>query len=164
WQGGQARGSGQGLRCYGKIGLLMKHHLSQRGRITFCQGNSNLGKTLAKGGYDLGQDIAGLRVRAAYDHPALVPMREFVADLLQVVHFTHDAVNDLRHHRTRLGQPFDSLAVALEDLDAEFILEFDDGLGHPWLRSEQRTRRFCKIEVATDGFTYESELLQVHDG
>jgi hypothetical protein len=53
--------------------------------------------------------------------------------------------------------------VTLEDPHAQFILEFDDGLGHPRLGRVQRTGGFGQVEVAPDRFADKTELLQVHD-
>src|SRR5690606_3129689 len=111
----------------------------KRGRVALGQRNPHLGKALAKGWNDLGQYIARLSVRAADDHPALVAMGEFVADLFKVVHLAHDALDDLRHHGARLGQPFDPLAMAFEYLDAQFVFALDNGLGHARLRAEEHT-------------------------
>ena len=41
---------------------------------------------------------------------------------------------DLQHLRAGLGDAAQALAVAREDVDAEFVLEFEDGLEMPGLR------------------------------
>ncbi|WP_445623370.1 hypothetical protein [Lactiplantibacillus plantarum] len=82
------------------------------------------------------QQVARLGVGAGDHQAAFVAAGEFVADLLEVVDFAHDAVDHLRHGQAGLGQALDAFTVAFEDLDPEFVLELDDGLG----RSRRRWR------------------------
>ena len=78
--------------------------------------------------YDAGQYVARLSVRAGDDQAALVPPGKLVADLLQVVDFPHDAVDDLSNDESRLGQAFDPLAVTLEDFHPQLVFKLDNGL------------------------------------
>src|SRR5690606_26744666 len=59
-------------------------------------------------------------------------------------------------------QPLEAFSMAFEDAQTELVLEFDDGLGYAGLRSMQNTRRLGEVEIASDGFAHEFELLQIH--
>jgi hypothetical protein len=52
--------------------------------------------------------------------------------------------------------------VSSKNLDAQFVLEFDDGLRYPRLRGEQRLGSLGEVEVLADGFPDEPELVQIH--
>ncbi|CAM3398947.1 hypothetical protein BOPE631_04085 [Bordetella pertussis] len=162
-QGRQAGRQRQRLGGQRQVGLLVQHHFGQLRRAALCQRQVHLGKLLAKGRNHARQQVARLRMGAGDHQPALVAAGELVADLLQVVDFAHDAVDHLRNGQPGLGQPLDALAVPLEDLDAELVLEFDDRLRDARLRGIEHPGGFGKVEVAPDGFAHKTELLQVHE-
>jgi hypothetical protein len=56
---------------------------------------------------------------------------ELLADALEVAHLAHDQLDALEHVLARLGDALEALAVAREDVDAQFFLQLDDGLGDP---------------------------------
>lgn len=62
----------------------------------------------------------------------------------------------------RFGDALEPLAVAREDVHAQFFFQFDDGLGHARLRRVQRLRGFGQVEIAARGFLNEAELVQIH--
>src|SRR5690606_4566825 len=154
--------AGQGFGGDGHISLLMQHHAGERGRVSFCQLQANLGEALTESRNDPWQKIPRLRMRAADGQAALVFPRELIADALEIVDLAHDAFDDLGDRMARFGQPLDALAVAFEDLDAQLFLELDDRLRYAGLRGVQAARRFGQIEVAAYGFANEAELLKVH--
>src|SRR3546814_637780 len=99
----------------------------QMWRIAFSQRQPDLGKALAKRRYDFGQYIARLSVCTSNGQTAFIASGELVADLLQVVYFTHDAVYDLRHQMPGFGQAFDAFPLTFKNLDTQLIFKlFDD--------------------------------------
>ncbi len=52
--------------------------------------------------------------------------------------------------------------MAREDVDAQLLLQLDDGLGDAGLRGVQCLRRLGQIEVAACGLLHKAELMQVH--
>jgi hypothetical protein len=52
--------------------------------------------------------------------------------------------------------------VAGEDVDAEFLLQLQNGFGDPGLRGVQGLGRFGQVEVAAHRLLNEFELVQVH--
>ena len=52
-----------------------------------------------------------------------------------------------------------ALAMAREDLDAEFFFQLDDGLGYARLRGVQGLGRLGQVQVASRCFLHESELM-----
>ena len=73
------------------------------------------------------------------------------------VHF--DAAQD---RLTGFVDALEALAMAREDLDAEFLFQFDDGLGHARLRGVQRLGCLGQVQVASRCFLHEAELMQIH--
>ena len=61
-----------------------------------------------------------------------------------------------------LGDALEALAVAGEDVDAEFFFQLDDGLGDTGLRGVQRLGRFGQVQAPARGFLDKAELVQVH--
>jgi hypothetical protein len=61
-----------------------------------------------------------------------------------------------------LGHALQALAMASEDLDAQFLFQLDDGLGDAGLRGMQRLRRLGEVQVAPHGFLNKLELMQIH--
>jgi hypothetical protein len=60
---------------------------------------------------------------------------------------------------TRLGNPFEALAVTGKDLDAKFFLKLDDRLGDPGLRGMQGFGGFGQVEVASNRFLNKAKLV-----
>jgi hypothetical protein len=77
---------------------------------------------------------------------------ELLADALQVAHLAHDQLDAFEHVLAGLGHPLQALAVAGEDLHAQFFFQFDDGLGHARLRGVQRLGGLGQVQVAPDRF------------
>src|SRR5471032_1908720 len=66
------------------------------------------------------------------------------------------------HFLARLGEAGETLAAADEDIDAEFVLKILDLLRYTRLRCIKHVRDLGQIHVLPDGFTYETQLLEVH--
>jgi len=88
---------------------------------------------------------------------------ELLADALQVAHLAHDHLDALEHVFTWLGDALEALAVAREDVHAQLIFQFQDGLGNARLRGVQRLGRFGQIELAPHRLLDEAELVKVHN-
>src|SRR5690606_33671280 len=69
-----------------------------------------------------------------------------------------------QHLLTGLGHPLDAFAVAGEDLDAQFVLQLDDGLGDARLGGMQCLGRLGEVEVAAHRLLDKAKLVQVHGG
>jgi hypothetical protein len=87
---------------------------------------------------------------------------ELLADALEVAHLAHDQLDAAQHVLAGLGHPLQALAVAGEDLDAEFLFQLDDGLGDAGLRGVQRLGGLGEVEVAPGRFLDKPELVEVH--
>ena len=87
---------------------------------------------------------------------------ELAPNLLQVFRLDQHAFNDLHHRMAGLGDGHQPLALAYEDFDAEFVLEFTDLLGDTRLGGKQPVRRLGQVQSPTDGFAHVSKLLKVH--
>ena len=81
---------------------------------------------------------------------------------LEIAYLTQDQLDAFKYMLARLGDAFESLAVAGKNLDAEFVFEFNDGLGHPGLRRVQGPRCLGQVQVTPDRLLDKAELVQVH--
>ena len=77
------------------------------------------------------QEVARLAVGGGDRERAGVLLRELLADALEVADLAHDDLDGLEHLRAGLGDAAQALAVAGEDVDAEFVLQLEDGLEMP---------------------------------
>ena len=59
----------------------------------------------------------------------------------------------------RLCDAFQTLAVTRKNVDAQFLLQFNDGLGDAWLGGMKRFGSFGQIEISTCRFLNETELV-----
>ena len=89
---------------------------------------------------------------------------KFLTDAFQAVDFLHDNFNRFQDRTARFGQATNALAVAGKNIDTELFLQLDDRFRHARLRCEQRFSRLGQIEILPNGFTHETELMQVHGG
>jgi hypothetical protein len=62
----------------------------------------------------------------------------------------------------RLCDSFEPFAVPGKNINAEFFLQLNNGLGHTWLRSMKRFRRLGEVQVSPNGFLDKSKLMQIH--
>jgi len=62
----------------------------------------------------------------------------------------------------RLGNAFKAFSMARKNLHTKFFLEFNNGLGHAWLRSVKGACRFGEIQVASYGLLYKTKLMKIH--
>jgi hypothetical protein len=69
---------------------------------------------------------------------------------------------DLSTSEPGLGDAAQPLAVAREDVDAEFFFQLEDGLADARLRGVQRLGGLGQVEVAAHRLLHEAELVQVH--
>ena len=110
------------------------------------------------------QHIARLGVGGGDRQPAMRLAAELLTDLAQVVHVVQHALGDLHHLAARLGDVGQALAVADEDVDAEFGLELADLFGNTRLRSEQGIGGFGDVETVAHDFVDVTQLLEIHAG
>jgi len=58
--------------------------------------------------------------------------------------------------------PVKPLALAHEELDAEFVFQIEDVLADAGLRGEQRIRHLGEVESCADRLADDAQLLEVH--
>jgi len=126
------------------------------------QADVDLGVSVTQSGHGHRQHVARLGVGGGDREGAAVLDAVLVADLAQVVDLAQDGLDASEHVLARLGDALEALAVAHEDVDSQFFLEFDDGFGDPGLRGVQGLGGFGEVEVAAGRFLNESKLVQVH--
>mgnify|MGYP006920580086 CR=1 FL=1 len=72
------------------------------------------------------------------------------------------ALDDLQHFLARLGQAGQPLAIALENIDAQFFFEFTNLPADTRLRCKQHIGDLGQTETLTDGFAHGAQLLKIH--
>ncbi len=161
-QGDEVRVVGERLGRHADLRHLVDHHACHLVRRGLVQAHVHLGIGLAQLRDRHRQHVARLRVGGGDAQRAAVLRAELLADALEVAHLAHDQLDALEHVLPRLGNALEPLAVAREDVHAQLVFQFDDGLGHPGLRGVERLGGFRQVEVAAGGFLDEAELVQVH--
>ena len=126
------------------------------------QAHLDLGIALAQLGHAQRQHVAGLRMGGGNAQAPAVLRAELLADALEVGHFALDDLDAGQDVLAGLRHMLQALAVARKDIHAQFLLQLDDGLGHPGLRGEQRLGGFREVEIAADRFLDKAELMEVH--
>jgi hypothetical protein len=129
---------------------------------TLLQRDTHRRESRAKAYDDLQQRISGLDMGGRRARRAALLAAVFKARLLPIFRFDQQALNDLQHTLARLGQPGQTLTVALENDDAQFIFKFADLPAHARLRREQRVRYFGQVVAAPRGFADRAQLLKIH--
>src|SRR5690625_6561444 len=81
------------------------------------------------------------------------------AHLFQVFYLGHDSINDLGDILARARQATYALAMTLKNLDAQLLLQLNDGLGHARLRGMQGTRCIGQIKITSNRLTDKAKLL-----
>src|SRR5690625_2503018 len=81
------------------------------------------------------------------------------AHLFQVFQLGHNSVNDLVDILARTRQATYALAMTLENLDTQLLLQLNDGLGDAWLGGMQGTRCIGQIKITSNCLTDEAKLL-----
>ena len=155
-------GLGQRLGGQADVGGAVQQHLHDLVGRALVQAHLHLREAAAQLRDRLGQDVARLRVRGGDRQRAGVLLRILLADALHVGDLAQDHVDRLEHLLAGLGDAAQALAVAHEQVDAQFLLELEDGLGDAGLRREQRLRGLGQVQVAAHGLLHETELVQVH--
>jgi len=101
-------------------------------------------------------------VRGRDGQLALIGAAELLRQPLDVAHVLQHAVDDDRQLLARLREPEQALAAALEELDAELVLQVLDVLADARLRGEQRGRHLGQVEVLLHRLPDDAELLEIH--
>ncbi len=159
---GQRRLAGQRLGSDADIGLSRQQQLDDVVRRGLLQRQRDVRVGTPEFGDDLRQRIARLRMRGGDRQPARMAAGEFVAGLAQVLRLEQQALDDADDLAARRGQAGQPLAVALEDLHAELLLQLADLARHAGLRGVQRVGDLGQIELAAHRLADRSQLLEVH--
>src|SRR5258706_6935300 len=94
--------------------------------------------------------------------PPLVLLGELLADLLEVFGILQYPLGDVQDRFPRLGDGDDALAVADENIDAEFFFQAADLLADARLRGMQYLGRAREVKVLAGNFATVRQLLQFH--
>jgi hypothetical protein len=141
---------------------LVDQPLGDLARIALVQAQLQARKLLTQARQGRRQHVARLRVRGGDREPAAVLTGEFIADAAQIGHLAQDHIDGAQHRVARFGDVAQALAVAREDVHAEFLLQFEDGLGDAGLRGVQGLGGLGQVQAPASGLGHEAELLQVH--
>ncbi|VWX63261.1 conserved hypothetical protein [Burkholderiales bacterium 8X] len=163
---GQGDQLGVGIERFGgdtDLGDLVDDHPGDLLGRALMQADVDLGIGLAQPDHRHRQHVARLGVRGGDRQRAAVLGTELFADALEVADLPHDEPDAGQHVLAGFGDTLQALAVPREDLDPEFFLEFDDGLGDPRLRGVERLGRLGQVEVAANRFLDKLELVQIHN-
>jgi hypothetical protein len=144
------------------LGDFVDHHARHLVGRALVQAHVDLGVGLAQVGHGHRQHVARLGVGGGDGEGAAVLRAELLADALEVADLAHDQLDAGDDVLAGFGHALQALAVAREDLDAQFFLQLDDGLGHAGLRGVQRLGRLGEVQVAPHGFLNKLELMQIH--
>ena len=91
----------------------------------------DFGKGLHEGGDHRRQRISRLRVRGRDSELPLISVCELLAQPLDISNVQENTVDDLGKFPTRIGQAQQTLPLADELLEAEFVLQVLDVLADP---------------------------------
>ncbi len=108
------------------------------------------------------QDIACLRMGRRQDKAASIAGGVFLADPAQIFGFAQHAFGNIQHNAPRFCHARKAFATALENNDAEFILQHPHLLGNAGLRSKQAFRRLRNIKAAPLDLDDVTQLLEFH--
>ena len=152
WQHHQVLVELDGLGCNGDVGFSGGHHFGNLRRAALAQRKSHFGIALGEALDDLGKRIAGLCMRGRNGEAPFVLFGELLADLLEVLDILQYPLRDLQDRLSGFGHGDDALAVADENIDAEFFLQAADLFADTGLRSMQNLRRVREIEILAGNF------------
>src|SRR3990167_1332098 len=112
--------------------------------------------------HHLRQRITRLGVGGGDGEAAAVLLAVLLRQILDVARVQQHAFDDLHHLLARFGQAQQTLALAHEQFDAEFVFQILDVFRHAGLRCVQRVGHFRQIEIAPHGFADDPQLLKIH--
>ena len=161
-QGHQFLVVGQRLGGDADLRDFVDHHAGHLVRRALVQADVDLGVRLAQFRHRHRQHVARLGVGGGDRQGAAVLRAELLADALEVAYFAHDQLDALEHMLAGLGHALEPLAVAGENLHAQFLLQLDDGFGNAGLGGVQGLCGFGQVQVAPHRLLHESELMEVH--
>lgn len=110
------------------------------------------------------QGVACLGVGRHHRQPALIAIAELFGQTLDVPGIEQHAFDDSHQFLARVGQAEQALALAHEQLDAEFGFQVLDVLADARLGGEQGIGRLGQVEIVPDGFADDAKLLDIHGG
>jgi hypothetical protein len=108
------------------------------------------------------QHVARVHVRRRDHHATLRLVRVLGADLLHGAGVAQHATRDDDDLAAHLGQAGDAVALAHEQVRAEFAFEHQDLLADPGLRGMQRAGRSRDAELPVDDAAQIAQLLECH--
>ena len=120
------------------------------------QNEVNVRKGLAERLHGGRQHVAGLRMGGRDDQRAMIRARVLVGEALDVGRVEQHALGDARQLFTGFRQPQQPLALAHEEVDAEFVLEILDVLADAGLRGVEGIGDFGEIAIPPNGFPDDS--------
>ena len=144
------------------FGRFLDHHARHLVGRALVQADVDLGVLLAQFGHGQWQHVARLGVGGGDRQRAGVLRAVLLANALEVADLAHDDGDAVEHVLAGFGDALQALAVAREDVDAQFFFQLDDGLGDAGLRGVQGLGRFGQVQAPARGFLHEAELVQVH--
>src|SRR5450830_18348 len=152
----------QTLRRDTDVGLAGHDPLCDMFRRTLLERNPHLRKRRTESLHHAWQYITGLRVCSRNGQRTALFAGVFLTSLAQIFRFQQETFDDVQDALARLGQTDQTLAVALENFDAEFFFQLANLATYAGLRREQNIGDFSQVEAATCGFADGTQLLEIH--
>ena len=134
------------------VGFAGQHPFGDLGRAALVHFQFDLRVLGHEIAHDERQRVARLGMRRGQDQAAAIAGGKLAARPFQILGLAQDAFGNVQHHLAGLGNASEALAAALEDGDAEFVLQQLDLLGDAGLGGIKRFRRLGDIEPLTLDF------------
>lgn len=138
------------------IGIAVQHLFGDLRRVALMQTQPHAGIALDES-FDGGwQGIARLSVRGGNGQMAAVLRLEFFGDLFEISRIMQHALGDCEDSFAWFGDGHDALAVAHEDLDAQFLFQQLDLFADAGLRRVQRPGSIGDLQTLPHDFVKET--------
>ena len=162
WHREQTRIAIERFSCDCNIGLTGKDHLGDLPWIALVQGKTHAWEALPEISHHVRQGIASLGMGRCNTQLTGLVVTEFAADRTQIIGMHQQSIDHRGNGGTGVGQADQALAVANEDLHAQFLFQFAYLLGHAGLGGKQALGGLGQVEIAADRLAHCTKLLEIH--
>ena len=164
---GQAHQPGEYRTCAGgdgEVDAVRGGEVGDLFGISLVQVQPHLGELVAESLEYRRQHVARLRMRGGDGQGAFVFLAQLGGQGLDAACLPHDLRGALDDLRAGVGGPHQRPALALEQLETEFVLELFELFADAGLGGVQHARRLCDVEIVL-GYGHEvAQLYEFHRG
>ena len=144
------------------IRFALQQHVSNFLRTALMQTQMDLGEFEFESLHHARQRIARLGMGGGDSQLPSAAIAVFLGEILDVLGIEQHALDQHQQFLAGLGEPQQSLALAHENIDAEFHFQIAYVFRHAGLRGVERVGGLGQVEIPSNRFPDDAQLLEIH--